>query len=118
MKNILNKISEVAKVNKKKIIKIGVTLGVVGVVSVGALGWMMYSFTKTNINYDQSKAQEIALKKIPGDIVKVENELDFDSATLEYEFEIKDKENMLKKIAVSSKSGAIIDIDDECRERD
>lgn len=118
MKNILVKINEDLKVNKKKIIKVTVTLVVLGVVSVGILGGVFYSYAKSNVKYTQKQAEEIALNKIPGEIIKAHKEIDFEDATLEYEFEIKDKENMLKKITVSSKSGAITDMEDEYRNID
>lgn len=118
MKNILVKVKEVVQVNKKKIIKVSVSLVVMGVVAVGILGGVFYSYAKSNVKYTKAQAQEIALNKIPGEIIKANKDIDFEDATIEYEFEIKDKENMLKKITVSSKSGAITDMEDEYRDRD
>lgn len=102
---------------KKKIIKIGVFIVSIVVALVIVLGGVYYSYAKSNIKYSKNEAEGIALKKIQGEVVDFEKDLDFEDATFEYKFEIKDKENMLKEITVSSKSGAITDIENPYEER-
>lgn len=111
MKDILNKTLEGIKNNRKKITKIiSIVVGMV-IIGSGIIAGTIYSYGKSNINYSQKQLEEIAIKKIPGEIVNVKKELDFEDATFEYTFQIKDKENMLQEITVSSKSGAITDIE-------
>lgn len=111
MKDILNKSIEMIKNNKKKISKIIIiTAGVVIIgsgIGVGAL----YSYAKSNINYSEKQLEEIAIKKIPGKVINIKKELEFEDALFEYTFYIKDKENMMQEITLSSKSGAITDIE-------
>lgn len=111
MKEVLNKILEGIKENKKKITKIiSIVVGVV-IIGSGILGGTVYSYAKSNINYSEKQLEEIAIKKIPGQIIGVKKELDFEEATFEYTFQIKDEENMLQEITISSKSGVITDIE-------
>lgn len=111
MKEVLNKILEGIKENKKKITKIiSIVVGVV-IIGSGILGGTVYSYAKSNINYSEKQLEEIAIKKIPGQIIGVKKELDFEEATFEYTFQIKDEENILQEITISSKSGAITDIE-------
>ncbi|MDR7855114.1 PepSY domain-containing protein [Tissierella sp.] len=111
MKDNLNKILEGMKENKKKITKtISIVVGIV-LIGSGIVGGTIYSYAKSNINYSEKQLEEIAIKKIPGEVIKVEKELDFEEATFEYTFQIKDNEDMLQEITISSKSGAITDIE-------
>lgn len=68
-------------------------------------------FIKSNINYTQSQCEKIALDKVPGTIIKTEKEINEESLSLTYDFKIKEKDNVLNKVEVDSRSGAIIDID-------
>ncbi|MDQ0149498.1 PepSY domain-containing protein [Eubacterium multiforme] len=60
-------------------------------------------------NYSLDQAKEIALKKVNGTVVKSKE--DVEDGIVEYEFKIKDKENLLQEITVDGKTGAIVDID-------
>lgn len=60
-------------------------------------------------NYSLDQAKEIALKKINGTVVKGKE--DVDDGIVEYEFKIKDKENVLQRVTVDGKTGAIVEID-------
>lgn len=62
-------------------------------------------------NYSEKQLEEIAIKKIPGKVINIKKELEFEDALFEYTFYIKDKENMMQEITLSSKSGAITDIE-------
>lgn len=117
MKNILNNSAEKVKVNKKKIIKVGVSIVTIAIVGAGIFCGVVYSYAKSNVKYDKSAAELIALQKVPGHIVKFQKEINFEDATFEYKFEIKDEDNMLKELTVSSKSGAITDIENQNQER-
>ncbi|MGG5462851.1 PepSY domain-containing protein [Clostridium sp. B9] len=119
MKEILIKVSETLKKYKKKII-IACTVIVLGGVGLSlAGGAFLYNKTKASIKYTEKQCEEVALKQIPGEVVKVEKDVDLEDSTVEYEFKIKDKNNMLKEITVDSTSGAIVDIDyDEFHENE
>ena len=111
MKDILNNIIETIKNNKKKIGKIVAIIAAVAIIASGIGAGVIYSNAKSNINYNEKQLEAIAVKKIPGEVVNVKKELEFEDATFEYTFQIKDKENMLQEITLSSKSGAITDIE-------
>ncbi|MDZ5253556.1 PepSY domain-containing protein [Clostridium sp. LIBA-8841] len=113
MKNVLLKVNEILRKYRKKIIIAGtvVALGGVGVSAAG--GAFLYNRMQSNIKYTQGQCEEVALKQIPGEIVKVKKDMDLEDGTFEYDFQIKDKDNMLKKITVDAASGAIVDIDHE-----
>lgn len=111
MKDNLIKILEGIKKTKKKIIKIILIVVAIVFIGSGIIGGTIYSYAKSNTNYNEKQLEEIAIKKIPGEVIKVEKELDFEEATFEYTFKIKDKEDMLQEITISSKSGAITDIE-------
>ncbi|WP_366936806.1 PepSY domain-containing protein [Clostridium sp.] len=76
-------------------------------------GGIIYSKAKTNIKYSQEQLQQIALGKIPGKVLKVEKELNFEEATFEYKFNIKDKENMLQVVKLDSQNGVILGINNK-----
>lgn len=111
MKDILNKTIETIKNNKKKISKIILIIVSIAIIGGGIAVGTIYSYAKSNINYSEKQLEEIAIKKIPGEVINVKKELEFEDATFEYTFQIKDKENVLQEITVSSKSGAITDIE-------
>lgn len=60
-------------------------------------------------NYTLEQAKEIALKKVPGSLVSAKE--DVDDGVVEYEIEIKDKDNMLQEVNVDGRTGAITEID-------
>ncbi|WP_238882622.1 PepSY domain-containing protein [Clostridium sp. YIM B02551] len=108
MKNIFIKVKEFCRNHKKRIIKI-ISSSIAAVIIVGGTAaGVVYSKAKGNLKYTQEQLQKIALGKIPGEVVKVEKELNFEEAVYEYEFSIKDKENMLQKVKLDSQSGAIL----------
>lgn len=111
MKDILNNIIETIKNNKKKIGKIVSIVAAVAIIGSGIGSGAVYSYAKSNINYNEKQLEKIAIKKIPGEVVNVKKELEFEDATFEYTFQIKDKEDMLQEITLSSKSGAITDME-------
>lgn len=108
MSNHLEKVKEIINKNKKKLImrtSIAVVgLGVAGVTAV-------YSIAKSNINYTIEEAKEVVLKAIEGDVLKVNKNLELDSFSFEYEFKIKDSNNILREVTVDSNLGVITDLD-------
>lgn len=93
---------------KKIIIKVIIISFVTIIIIIGGLTAFAYSKAQSNINYSQDQLQEIALGKVPGEVVGVDKELDFKHAAFEYEFKIKDKENMLQEVKLDSKYGVIL----------
>nr|WP_253197460.1 PepSY domain-containing protein [Clostridium algidicarnis] len=71
---------------------------------------VVYSKLKANLKYSQEDLQKIALVKVPGEVIKVEKELNIEEAVYEYKFKIKDKENMLQIVKLDSESGAILKV--------
>lgn len=113
MKNVLLKVNEVLRKYRKKIIVSGTVIVLAGVGVSVAGGAFLYNRVQSNIKYTQGQCEEVALKQVPGEIVKVKEDIDLEDGTFEYDFQIKDKDNMLKKITVDASSGAIVDIDYE-----
>ena len=74
-------------------------------------GLFIYSTAKKNINYTIEEAKEIALKSVNGDILKVNKKLEVESLSFEYEFKIKDNNNILREVTVDSNLGVITDLD-------
>ena len=107
MKNILKKVINFIKTYKKRIIAIISIAAVTVIIAVGAVGGVVYSRAKTNIKYTEEQLKQIALKKVPGEVLEVEKELNLKKAVYEYKFKIKDKDNMLKSVEVDSKYGVI-----------
>lgn len=114
------------KISKGKIIGLSI-LGVVlaGAITAGAVTYeimehrgnnpieqakqsMELKFAETP-NYTLDQAKEIALKKVDGTVVNTKE--DVDDGIVEYEIQIKDKDNMLQEITVSGQSGAITEIE-------
>ncbi len=113
MKEILAGIIETIKNNSKKIKKIILITVIVVIVGSGIAVGAIYSYAKSNVNYSETQLKQVAIKKIPGQVVGVKKELDPEDATFEYTFQIKDLENMLQEITLNSKNGAIIDIESD-----
>jgi hypothetical protein len=113
MKNIFVWVMEYCKTHIKRLI-IGISISLLTVaIAVGVLGGVVYSKAKGNIKYSQDKLQQIALGKVQGEVIKIEKELNFEEAVYEYEFRIKDKENMLQIVKVDSQNGVILRVNNE-----
>lgn len=102
---------KVLKEKKGKIKKFAILTLTGSIVLSGIGAGTAFAFVKSNTKYSQEKLKEIALSKIPGEVVGVKKDIDEDSMSLTYEFKIKDKNNMLNEIELDSKTGAIIDIE-------
>lgn len=112
MNNNLAKIIEVINRKKKRIIT-GISILAIVVIGVGAVGvGLMYKNATSNINYTEEQAKEIALANIPGEVVKVERDIELEDATVKYEFKIKDSNNILREVTVDAKIGAVIDFEE------
>ncbi len=109
--NIIEKI----KLKKKKIKRNIIVILIFSIIGIGSAGIGVLSYAKSKVNYTENQLKEIALKQIPGDVIKIERDFDDDSFTFEYEFKIKDENNILREITINTNSGAIIDIDDNFR---
>lgn len=108
IKNILLKTKEFCIKYKKKIIAvIGTGVLAVAIIAGTAFG-VVYSRASSNIKYNQDQLQEIALQKVPGEVVDVQKELNFRNQSFVYEFKIKDKDNTLKEVKVDSKYGTLV----------
>ena len=107
MNRIIEKIIEILKVNKKKIIS-GISILGVGAIGLGIVGTI---FLYNNINYTEEQAKEIALKLVPGEVVKIRKDLELENLTFEYVIGIKDGNNMLREVTVDASLGVITDLD-------
>ena len=115
-KNIEN-INEVVTVDEKKnktkktIIKFVsiFSSSTIGLCAIGGIG--LYNIIKSNINYTEKQAKEIALSQVPGEVVYVIKDIDLDHLGLEYDIKIKDKNNIIREVTVDSKYGAISDFE-------
>jgi Na+-translocating ferredoxin:NAD+ oxidoreductase RnfG subunit len=108
MANVLLKVKEFCIKYKKRMIKVtGISFLVIAIFTGGIFG-IIYSKASANIKYDQDKLQQIALEKVPGEVVSVERRLNFRQEAFEYDFKIKDKENMLQEVKVDSRYGVIL----------
>lgn len=112
MKIIFIKIKEFLINNKKKLIKLISSAVLAVIVLAGTFVGISYNRANSNLNYSQDQLQEIALEKIPGEVVGIEKELNFKEGSYEYEFKIKDSENMLKVIEVDARYGTISKFND------
>lgn len=111
MSNYVKKVKEIINKNKKKLI-MGISILGVAVVGLGAVGiTAVYSKAKSNINYTIEESKEIALQVIKGEVLKVNKNLELDSFSFEYEFKIKDSNNILREVTVDSNLGVITDLD-------
>lgn len=111
MKDTSNKIIETIKDNKKKIKKTIIIVFSIAIIGGGITAGSIYSYINSNENYTENQMKEIALKKIPGQVIDTKKELELEDGAFEYTFFIKDKENILQEITISSKSGVISDLD-------
>ncbi|MDU1539996.1 MAG: PepSY domain-containing protein [Paeniclostridium sordellii] len=109
---------KVLKEKKGKIKKFAILTLTGSIVLAGIGAGTAFAFVKSNTKYSQEKLKEIALSKIPGEVVGVKKDIDEDSMSLTYEFKIKDKNNMLNEIELDSKTGAIIDIENHNDHKD
>lgn len=112
MKNIFIQVKEFCKTYKKRIITVISISLLTMMIVVGAVGGIVYSRAKANIKYSQEQLQQIALAKVPGEVLKVEKEINFEEAIFEYEFRIKDKDNMLQIVKLDSQDGVILKVND------
>jgi len=112
MKNIFIKVKEFCKTYKKRIITVISISLLTMIIVVGTVGGIVYSSAKANIKYSQEELQKIALAKVPGEVLKVEKEINFEEAIFEYEFRIKDKDNMLQIVKLDSQDGVILKVND------
>lgn len=113
IKNMLVKLMEFCIKYKKKIITvIGVGILTVAIISGAAFGIVYYK-ASSSIKYSQEQMQEIALQKVPGEVVDVEKDLNFRNASFVYEFKIKDSNNTLKEVKVDSKYGTFVNFNNE-----
>lgn len=109
---------KVLKEKKGKIKKFAILTLTGSIVLAGIGAGTAFAYVKSNTKYSQDKLKEIALDKIPGEVVGVKKDIDEDSMSLTYEFKIKDKNNMLQEIELDSKTGAIIDIENHNEHND
>ena len=113
MKNIFASIKGFYKTYKKRIIAVMSISTLIVIIAAGIVGKVVYSRAKTNTKYTQDKLAQIALGQVPGEIIGVEKELNFEKAVYEYEFRIKDKKNMQQLVRVESQNGVILMVDNE-----
>lgn len=112
MNGYLENIKELINKNRKFLIK-GFLITVIGGCILGvAAGTFIYSKAKNNINYTVEEAQDIVLKVINGEVIKVRKKLEVESLSFEYEFKIKDSKNILREVTVDSSLGIITEMDD------
>ena len=96
----------------KKNLKKGISIFIVLVVLLSTLAIkIVYSIANSNVNYSVEEAQEIALKAIDGEVLRVNKNLELDNFSFEYEFKIKDSNNILKEVTVDATFGVITDLD-------
>ncbi|WP_294157322.1 PepSY domain-containing protein [uncultured Clostridium sp.] len=105
MENIYKNLNIDKKKIKNTVIKF-LSAGIL-ISGIGAAGYFMY--VKSNINYTEVQAEEIALTVINGGIIKKEKEID--DGILEYKYKIITPDNLIYKVTVSAKTGTVIDID-------
>lgn len=70
-----------------------------------------YNEIKSKSKYSEEELKNIALKKIQGEVIGVDKEIDDDSMSIVYEFKIKDKNNIIKEVEVDSVTGEVVDIE-------
>lgn len=118
MKNILLRVIDFCKTYKKRILTV-IGSGILAIIVIaGIAGGVMYSQAKSNIKYSQDQLQKIALGKVPGEVVDVEKEFNLRNKSFQYEFKIKDKENMLQEVKVDARYGGIFGLDNESHNKD
>lgn len=70
-----------------------------------------YNEIKSKSKYSEEELKNIALKKVQGEVIGVDKEIDEDSMSIVYEFKIKDKNNIIKEVEVDSVTGEVVDIE-------
>ena len=70
-----------------------------------------YNEIKAKSKYSEEELKNIALKKVQGEVIGVDKEIDDDSMSIVYEFKIKDKNNIIKEVEVDSATGEVVDIE-------
>mgnify|MGYP006914792204 CR=1 FL=1 len=111
MSKYLKNIKKIINNNKKKLV-LGISVFVVSVFALGVAGGIfVYSKAKSNINYLVEEAKEIALKVVQGDVVRINKSIEPESLSFEYEFKIKDSNNILREVTVDSNLGVITELD-------
>ena len=111
MNKYLEVVGDKIKTNKRKLIK-RASLLVAIIAGLGVVGFAtVYGIAKSNINYTVEEARAIVLQSVQGEILRVNKRLDLDTFSFDYEFKIKDKNNMLIKADVNSSLGVITDLD-------
>ena len=111
MNGSIEKIVEGLKKNKKRIIK-SISISGVAIIGLGVAGaTVLYNIAKSNVNYTEEQAKEIALKLVPGEVVRVRKDLDLEHCTFEYDIKIKDENNVLREVNVDASLGVITDLD-------
>ena len=104
-------VDEKKKKTKKTIIKFVSIFAGCGIGLCVLVGVLLFNIIKSNVNYTETQAKEIALEQVPGQVVYVAKDLDFDRFTLEYDVKIKDNNNIIREVTVDSKFGAISDFE-------
>lgn len=111
MSKCLKNIKKIINNNKKKLV-LGISVFVVSVFALGVAGGIfVYSKAKSNINYLVEEAKEIALKVVQGDVVRINKSIEPESLSFEYEFKIKDSNNILREVTLDSNLGVITELD-------
>ena len=111
MNKYLEVVGDKIKTNKRKLIKRASILVAI-IAGLGVVGFAtVYGIAKSNINYTVEQARAIVLQSVQGEILRVNKRLDLDTFSFDYEFKIKDKNNMLIKADVNSSLGVITDLD-------
>lgn len=111
MNRSIEKIVEGLKKNKKRIIK-SISISGVVIIGLGVAGaTVLYNIAKSNINYTEEQAKEIALNLVPGEVVRIRKDLDLEHCTFEYDIKIKDENNLLREVNVDANLGVITDLD-------
>ena len=113
MKNIFASVKGFCKTYKKRIITVMSISSLIVIIAAGIVGRVVYSRANANIKYTQDKLAQIALGKVPGEVIKVEKKLNFEESVYEYEFRIKDKGNMLQIVKLDSQNGVILRVNNE-----
>lgn len=111
MNKYMEKMKEITNKYKKRLI-IGTSVFVIAIAGLGIGGVaFIYNKAEANINYTPDQAKEIALKAVPGEVLKVDKRLELDEFSFEYKVKIKDANNILRKVTVNASLGAITDFD-------
>lgn len=111
MNNYIEKIMEIINKNKKKLI-ITTSICVFSVAGLGVIGaTLVYNKAKSNINYTTKQAKEIALGVVKGDVLRVKKKFELDTCSFEYEFKIKDENNILREVTVDTNLGVVTELD-------